>query len=42
MSRQHLTPVEVLLNNSTSSLEITWSDGEKSDLSGASLRRYCA
>jgi DUF971 family protein len=42
MSRQHLTPVEVLLNNSTSSLEITWSDGDKSNLSGASLRRYCA
>ncbi|MFT5608893.1 MAG: DUF971 family protein [Parvicella sp.] len=42
MSRQHLAPVEVLLKHSTSSLEITWSDGEISDLSGASLRRYCA
>jgi DUF971 family protein len=42
INKQQLTPVEVRLKKLTSSLDITWADGEMSKIPGGSLRRHCA
>lgn len=42
MNKQLSIPVEIRLKKITSSLDITWSDGEMSHISGGSLRRHCA
>jgi len=42
MARQQSPPVKVHLKNTPSILNLTWSDGEKTEISGVSLRRFCA
>lgn len=42
MARQQSSPVKVHLKNTPSILNLTWSDGEKTEISGVSLRRFCA
>ena len=42
MNNQQPTPVEVRLKKFTSSLDITWADGELSKIAGGNLRRHCA
>lgn len=42
MNNQQPTPLEVRLKKLTGSLNITWSDGETSQILGGSLRRHCA